>query len=38
VLASHADEVAYLKQFLNDRMAWLDRAFASREAFAGLCR
>jgi hypothetical protein len=38
VLASHADEVAYLKQFLNDRMAWLDRAFASREAFAALCR
>jgi hypothetical protein len=33
-----SDEVAYLKGFLTERMAWLDRAYASPGAFAALCR
>ncbi len=36
--ATHAGEVAFLKDFLNQRMAWLDRAYASPQSFAALCR
>jgi hypothetical protein len=37
VFASHAEEVAFVKAFLNDRMAWLDQAFASPASFAAMC-
>jgi hypothetical protein len=33
-----ADEVSYLKRFLDQRMAWLDQAYASPESFKALCR
>jgi hypothetical protein len=36
--ATHAGEVAFLKDFLNQRMAWLDKAYASPQSFAALCR
>jgi hypothetical protein len=36
--SSHDEEVGFLKRFLNERMAWLDRAYASPEAFDALCR
>jgi hypothetical protein len=36
--SSHAEEVAFLKSFLNDRMAWLDKAYASHENFNQLCK
>ncbi len=36
--SSHAEEVAFLKSFLNDRMAWLDKAYASPESFNQLCK
>ena len=36
--ATYADEVAFLRGFLNQRMAWLDMAFASPESFAALCK
>ncbi|MFO1398908.1 MAG: CotH kinase family protein [Burkholderiales bacterium] len=32
------DEVGFLRQFVNDRIAWLDKAFAGKEAFDALCR
>ena len=35
---SHDEEVAFVRRFLNDRMAWLDRAYASPEAFNALCK
>jgi len=36
--ADHAEEVAQVKRFLNERMAWLDAAYADAAAFAALCR
>jgi hypothetical protein len=36
--SSHDEEVGFVKRFLNERMAWLDRAYASPEAFDALCR
>jgi hypothetical protein len=38
VFANHAEEVAFLKRFLNERMAWLDQAYASAAAFNALCK
>jgi len=37
-LSSYADELAFVRQFLNERMAWLDKAFATARAFDELCR
>jgi CotH kinase protein len=34
---TYADEVAFLKRFLNERMAWLDAAYASPESFRANC-
>jgi hypothetical protein len=36
--ANHAEEVAFVRDFLNERMLWLDQAYASPEAFKALCR
>jgi hypothetical protein len=36
--SNYAEEVAFLRRFLNDRMVWLDKAYASPEAFASLCK
>jgi hypothetical protein len=38
VFSSHDEEVAFVRRFLNERMAWMDKAFASPEAFDALCR
>jgi hypothetical protein len=38
VFANYAEEVAFVRRFLNERMAWLDRAYASPEAFNALCK
>jgi len=38
VFTSHDEEVAFVRRFLNERMAWLDKAYASPEAFNALCR
>jgi len=35
---SHAEEVAFLKTFLNERIAWLDQAFANPASFAAMCK
>ncbi len=35
---SHDEEVAFVRRFLNERMAWLDQAYASPEAFRALCK
>jgi hypothetical protein len=35
--SNHAEEVAFVRTFLNTRMAWLDKAYASREVFATTC-
>jgi len=32
------EEVAFVRRFLNERMAWMDQAFASPEAYDALCR
>jgi len=32
------EEVDFVRRFLNERMAWMDRAFASPEAYDALCR
>jgi hypothetical protein len=34
---TYEEEVAFVRRFLNERIAWLDRAYASPEAFAALC-
>jgi hypothetical protein len=36
--ATYGEEVAFVKQFLNDRMLWMDKAFATPAAFATMCR
>jgi hypothetical protein len=35
---TYGAQVNFLKWFLNERMAWLDKAYASPEAFAELCK
>jgi hypothetical protein len=35
---TYADEVAFVKAFLNERTAWLDKAYASPESFNQLCK
>jgi hypothetical protein len=35
---SHDEEVAFVRQFLNERMAWLDKAYADPDAFKWLCK
>ena len=37
VFANHAEEVAFIRQFLKERMAWLDLAYSSPESFNALC-
>jgi len=37
IFANHAEEVAFVKQFLNERMEWLDGAYASPETFVSQC-
>jgi hypothetical protein len=36
--SSHDEEVAFVRRFLNERMAWMDKAFATPEAFDAMCR
>ena len=36
--STHAEEVAFVKSFLNERMAWLDQAYATPESFAAMCK
>jgi hypothetical protein len=36
--ATYAEEVNFVRDYLKARMAWLDRAYASPEAFEQLCR
>jgi hypothetical protein len=38
VFSNHAEEVAFVKRFLSERMAWLDKAYESPAAFDALCR
>jgi len=38
VFSNHAEEVDFVRRFLNERMAWLDKAYASPEAFTTLCK
>jgi hypothetical protein len=38
MFSNYGDEVAFLKSFLNQRMAWLDKAYASPESFNALCK
>ncbi len=38
VFTNHAEEVAFVRRFLNERLAWLDRAYASPQAFNTWCR
>jgi hypothetical protein len=38
VFGSHAEEVGFVRRYLNDRMHWLDQAYASPEAFKELCQ
>jgi hypothetical protein len=35
---TYADEVAFLRSFLNERMAWLDVAYASAGNFNAMCK
>jgi hypothetical protein len=35
---TYAGEVGFLKSYLNERMMWLDRAYASNESFRSLCK
>jgi hypothetical protein len=37
-LATYGEEVDFLKTYLDQRIAWLDRALASPEAFATFCK
>jgi CotH protein len=38
MFANWSDEVAFLRSFLNQRMAWLDLAYANRESFNAMCK
>jgi len=38
VFSSHDEEVAFVRRFLNERMAWMDKAFATPEAFNAMCK
>jgi hypothetical protein len=35
---TYAEEVRFLKGFLQERIAWLDKAYASRASFAAMCK
>jgi hypothetical protein len=35
---THEEEVQFLRTFLNDRMLWLDKVYASRDTFNQSCR
>jgi len=36
--STYAEEVAFVKSFLNERMAWLDKAYATSASFDALCK
>ena len=38
LLPTHAEQVAFLKRYLNERMAWLDQAYATPQSFDAMCR
>jgi hypothetical protein len=38
VFATYADEVAFVKTFLNERMVWLDKAYESTGSYDALCK
>jgi len=38
VFANYAEEVAFVRRFLSERLAWLDKAYANPEAFRALCK
>jgi hypothetical protein len=38
VFATYAEEVAFVRRFLNERMAWLDKVYASPAAFNAWCK
>ncbi len=38
VFSNHAEEVAFMRWFLNERMAWLDKAYESPATFKALCK
>jgi hypothetical protein len=38
VFANYDEEVAFVRRFLSERLAWLDKAYASPEAFNAMCR
>ncbi len=38
VFSNHDEEVAFVRRFLNERMKWLDAAYASPAAFNVMCR
>jgi hypothetical protein len=38
VFANHAEEVAFVRRFLNERLVWLDKVYASPEAFNSWCK
>ena len=38
VFSSHDEEVAFVRRYLTERMAWMDKAFASPEAFNAMCK
>ena len=38
VFSTYADEVAFLKRFLNERLLWLDKAYANPDSFNALCK
>jgi len=33
-----AEEVAFLRRFLNERTAWMDTAFATPESYGAMCK
>ena len=36
--STYSEEVAFLKKFLNERMVWLDKAYASPSSFNAMCK
>jgi CotH kinase protein len=38
LLPTHAEQVAFLKHFLDERMTWLDRAYATPASFEAMCK
>jgi len=35
---THAEQVAFLKRYLNERMTWLDQAYATPQSFDAMCK